>query len=219
MRKKKNFSSLLLKQIMMICLLAIGLGYWTFSAHAAEKEGAQIKQSFIPCHPRGGDLSPDGKLFVSINPGVPSMNILEIGTEQKQTQISLPRMANDVVMIDASRAVVSFGPWGEIATIDLNKKLVEKPFKVGTTVDGMCKNSARNVLVADPDSNNIYLVDPGSQTIVKTFPIVSKPAQMHWLVPDLQAEVADAEGKVLGTIILPQQSQPQQQKNPQSPKK
>ena len=194
------------------------IGFWIISADTAEKTKTPAKQKaperqfFNSCHPRGADLSPDGKLFATANQDYPILSVLEIGPEQKQTPIQLPKKAYDVVFIDSTRSVVSFGPWGELAIVDLKQGLVDRPFKVGATAEGMCRVSSGQVVVVDSKKNSIHLVDPSSRAVLKSFSVSSKPAQMRWLVPDLQIEVADAQGKILGTIELPQQSPAQEQK-------
>lgn len=181
---------------------------WICPVSAADKEPKPeirqpVKEVFVPCHPPGGDMSPDGKLFVNAVQSMPELNILEMGDKQINRQIKLPKKAYDVVFIDATRAVLSYGPWGELAIIDIKQDSLSKPFKVGYTAEGMCKTSDNRLLVIDPAANRIYLVDLNSQSTLRTFQIKSKPAQMRWIVPDLQAEVADALGKIIDVIKLP----------------
>lgn len=70
----------------------------------------------------------------------------------------------------------------------------------------MCKTSDGKILVMDSEKNKIIVIDPKTQKIIKAYPIKGKPAQMRWLVPDLKIEIADVEGKALGTFKLPQQT-------------
>jgi hypothetical protein len=60
------------------------------------------------------------------------------------------------------------------------------------------------VIVIDSE-NIIHLVDPGLPATLKTLSGQFKPAQMCWLIPDLQVKVAGARGKIIGMIKLPQQ--------------
>lgn len=197
-----------------VYLLLIGIVItFVFSlAQAADKkakpkaqETQQIKQPFIPCHPPQADYSQDGKLFVNANQDVPMLVLLETGTDQKNTQIKLPKKAYDVIFIEDTRAVVSYGPWGELAIVDLKQSIVNKPFKVGESAEAMCKTSDGKILVIDSEKNRIIVTDPKTQKIIKTYPIKGKPAQMRWLVPNLKIEIADAEGKAIGTFKLTQQ--------------
>lgn len=204
---------------LFLILMAFGIVIcWTNLIHAAEKKDKSevkqpTKQIFIPCHPPFADMSQDGKLFVNANQDFQSLNILEMGAEQKQTQIKLPKKPYDVVIIDNAQAIVSYGPWGELAVVDLKEGVVNKPFKIGESAESMCKTSDSRILVIDSEKNSIYLVDLISQSKIKTFPVKAKPAQMRWLVPDLQIEVIDSQGKIISTIKLPQDSQQKQNEN------
>lgn len=193
---------------------------WTIPAHAAEKKKKASakeqpakespKQTFSPCHAPLMDMGQDGNLIVSASQDFPVLNLLDT-SNQKRSQVKLPKKINDVVTIGPDKAVVSYGPWGEIAVVDLKQGSVGKPFKIGESAESMCKTSNSRVLIMDSETNTIYFVDPGSQALIKTFPLQEKPAQMRWLVPDLKIEVADAGGKVIGTFKLPQQDSPQKQ--------
>lgn len=172
-------------------------------AKAPPQQKPPAKQSFLPCHPPRADMSPDGKYFVHIVQEQPMLSVLEMGAEQKNSQIQLPKKAHDAVFIDNTRIVVSYGPWGEIAVIDLTKAAVGDPFQVGVSAEGMCRVAEGRVVVIDSKKDSIHLVDPNAQTVLKTIPVKSKPAQMRWAVQDLEIEVADAQGKILGAIELP----------------
>lgn len=118
-----------------LLLIGIVVTFGFAASHAADKkakpesqETQQVKQPFIPCHPPQADYSQDGKLFVNANQDVPMLVLLELGTEQKNTQIKLPKKAYDVVFIDDTRAVVSYGPWGELAVVDLKQGIGKQTF-------------------------------------------------------------------------------------------
>jgi hypothetical protein len=151
-------------------------------------------------------MSPDGKYFVHIVQEQPVLSVLEMGTEQKNSQIQLPKQAHDAVFMDDTRVVVSYGPWGEIAIVDLKKGAVGDPIQIGASADGMCRIADGRIVMIDSEKDSIHLVDPNSQAVLKTVPVKSKPAQMRWAVPDLKIEVADAQGKILGAVELPRQS-------------
>lgn len=217
MKKTGNFE----KSGLISALLIISIvGCWAFTVNAAEKKKKapekeqtkqqQVKEMFTPCHAPLMDMGQDGNLLVSASQDFPVLNLLDTST-QKRSQIKLPKKISDVVTVGPDKAVVSYGPWGELSVVDLKNGTVSKPFKVGESAEGMCRTSDGKVLVADSETNNVYFVDPGSQSLIKTFPLQSKPAQMRWLVPDLKIEVADAGGKVIGTFKLPQQDSPQKQ--------
>jgi len=194
-----------LRPIFILLILCMAF-FSVISARAEEKAEQQpVKQVFIPCKPPSADYSQDGKLFVNANQDVPMLVLLETGTEQKNTQIKLPKKAYDVIFIDDTRAVVSYGPWGELAIVDLKQSIVNKPFKVGESAEAMCKTSEGKILVIDSEKNKIIFTDPKTQKVIKAYPIKGKPAQMRWLVPDLKIEIADVEGKALGTFKLIQQ--------------
>ena len=119
---------------------------------------------------------------------------------------NLPKKAYDVIFIDDASAVVSYGPWGELAVVDLKQNIVNKPFKVGESAEAMCKTSDGKILVIDSEKNKVILTDLKTQKIIKTYPVKGKPAQMRWLVPDLKIEIADAEGKTISAFKLTQQT-------------
>lgn len=218
MGKTENFKKSGLISALLIISIA---GCWTFPVSAAEKkiraaekeqaEQQQVKELFTPCHPPTADSSVDGTLFINALQDSPFLSLSYNGTEQKYKQIKLPKQAYDVVIINNNQAVVSYGPWGELAVIDLKQELIGKPFQVGESADGICKTSDGKVLVLDSETNNVYYVYPISQSKIKTFPLQSKPAQMRWLVPDLKIEAADAEGKVIASFKLPRQGSLQKQ--------
>lgn len=166
---------------------------------------AKAKQVFIPCHPLAADLSPDGKVFVTANQDYPTLSVMESSNEQKNRQIPLTKKASDVVFIDSSMVVASFGPWGELAVINLTEGSEGQPFNVGMSAEGMCKISDGRLLVIDSEAKKIHLIDPTARSVIKSFTVQSnsRPAQMRWLMPDLRIEIADAEGKVIDTLHLP----------------
>jgi hypothetical protein len=172
-------------------------------AKAPAQQKPPAKQAFNPCHPPQADMSPDGKYFVHIVQEQPILSILEMGTEQKNSQIRLPKEAHDAVFIDETRVVVSYGPWGEIAIVDVKKGAVGDPIQIAVSADAMCRIVDGRIVMIDSAKDSIHLVDPNSQVVLKTVPVKSKPAQMRWAVPDLKIEVADAQGKILEAIELP----------------
>ena len=190
--------------LLILCMVFISV----IPAAAEEEKTKQQppKQVFIPCHPPQADYSQDGKLFVNANQDIPMLVLLEMGTEQKNTQIKLPKKAHDVIFIDDASAVVSYGPWGELAIVDLKQNIVNKPFKIGESAEAMCKTSDGKILVIDSEKNKVILTDLKTQKIIKTYPVKGKPAQMRWLVPDLKIEIADAEGKTISAFKLTQQT-------------
>jgi len=194
-------------------VFAIGaIGFWIIAeaaetkAKAATLQKAPAKKLFVPCHAPGTDTSPDGKLFVNVNPDPPTLTLLEFGAEQKQRQVKLPKRAHDAVFIDDTRVVVSFGPWGDLAVVDFKQATVGDPLQVGASAEAMCRVAGGRVVVIDSKKNSIHLVDPNAKTVLKTIPVKPIAAQMRWAVPDLEIEVADAQGKSLGTVELPRQS-------------
>jgi hypothetical protein len=201
------------KRLLAISLVALSvIGFWVVAEAAETKAKAPAqqkppaKQSFLPCHPPQADMSPDGKFFVHIIEDQPMLSVLEMGAEQKNSQIKLPKKAHDAVFIDNARVVVSYGAWGEVAVIDVKKATVGDPLQVGASAEGMCRIADGRIVVIDSKKDSIHLVDPNGQAVLKTIPVKSKPAQMRWAVQDLEIEVADAQGKILGAIELPRQS-------------
>lgn len=163
---------------------------------------------FVPSHPEKGDMSPDGAIFVSLTPGAPVLNILKIGKEQKQSLLALPRPAVDVVMVNTDQALLSFGPTGEVAVADLKKGKVGEPVKVGANPQGLCRAPGNQAFVADVDAKQLYLFDLATGKVIKSFPVNGKPTQMRWVTEGVELEAADAQGKVLSKINLPQTSTP-----------
>lgn len=190
-------------------LLILSMVFFSIIPAGAEEEKTKqqpARQVFIPCHPPQADYSQDGKLFVNANQDVPMLVLLETGTDQKNTQIKLPKKAYDVIFIDDTHAVISYGPWGELAVVDLKQNIVNKPFKVGESAETMCKTSDGKILVIDSEKNKIIVTDPKTQKTIKAYSIKGKAVQMRWLVPDLKIEITDADGKALGTFKLTQQA-------------
>jgi len=172
-------------------------------AKAPPHQKPSPKQTFLPCHPPQADMSPDGKYFVHIVEDQPVLSVLEMGTEQKNSQIQLPKKAHDAVFIDETRVAVSYGPWGEIAVVDLKKGTVGDSVQIGVSAEGMCRVADGRIVVIDSKRDSVHLVDPSAQAVLKTIPVKSKAAQMRWAVQDLEIEIADAQGKILGAIELP----------------
>ncbi len=195
------------KALIIVWIIAFMLGFADF-IDAAEKDikstGKQSpQQTFISCHASSADLSPDGRVFVSLDPQSPILNIFDMGVEAKSTQIKLPKRANDVVAIGKDQAVVSYGLSGDLAMVDFKKGMVHPSFKIGASAEGMCRISDGRVIVISSRENKIILVDPGSQRVLKIFPVLFKPAQMRWIIPDWQIEVVDAQAKKRSVIELP----------------
>jgi DNA-binding beta-propeller fold protein YncE len=161
------------------------------------------KETFVACHPFGADMSPEGKRFVNANAQLPTLSVLEFEAEKPQRQIRLPKKAHDVVFINETKVVVSFGRWGEIAVVDIRSAGVDAPFQVGASADGMCRDTGGRVAVINSKENHVHLVEINSKAVLKTFPVHPNAAQMRWAVPDLELEIADAQGKILNTIELP----------------
>lgn len=195
-----------------VLLLACMVLFFVLTSYAAEKKNKvteKDKKSPIQlCHGPLMDISPDGNLVVSIGQDFPVLNLLDT-SNQKRNQFTLPKKPYDVVAIGADKAVVSYGPWGELAIVDLKQGVVNKAFKIGESADSMCKTSEGLVIVADSETNKICLVDPNTQSNIKTFAVQSRPAGMRWIVPDLQIEVIDVNGKSIGKFKLPQQGSSQ----------
>ena len=121
-------------------------------------------------------MSPDGKLFVNANPEAPTLSLVEFGAAQKQRQVKLPKRAHNVVFIDDTRVVVSFGPWGEVAIVDFKQATVGEPLQVGASAEGMCRVAGGRVVVIDSKKNSIHLVDPNAKAVLKTIPVQPKAA-------------------------------------------
>lgn len=175
---------------------------------SAQQDKAASIQPFVASHPPMGDMSPDGALFVSLTPNAPVLNILKIEKEQKQSLLALPRPAVDVVMVDATQALLCFGPTGEVAVADLKKGKVGEPVKVGTNVQGLCRAPGNQAMVADTDAKQLYLFDLATGKVIQSFPVNGKPTQMRWVTEGVELEAANAEGKVLGKINLNQPAPP-----------
>lgn len=192
------------------------IGFWAIAdaaetkARAAPPQKPPAKEMFVPCHAPGADMSPDGKLFVKANAEPPTLTVLEFGSEQKQRQLKLPKRAHDAVFVDDTRVVVSYGPWAELAVIDTKQATVGDLLQVGASAEGMCRVAGGRVVVLDSKKNSIHVVDPNAKAILKTIPVQPRAAQMRWAVPDLEVEVADAQGTILGSIELPRQSAQEQ---------
>lgn len=192
------------------------IGFWIIAeaaetkAKAATQQKPAAKETFIPCHASGADMSPDGKLFVNAYQDPPTLTLLEFGAEQKQRQLKLPMRAHDTVFIDDTKVVVSFGPWGELAVVAFKQATVGDPLQVGASAEGMCRVAGGRAVVIDSKKNSIHLVDPNAKAVLKTIPVQPKAAQMRWAVPDLEIEVADAQGNILGAFELPRQSAQEQ---------
>ena len=195
-----------------VLLLACMVSSFVLTSYAAEKKNKVPEKGKKPpiqlCHGPLMDISPDGELIVSIGQDFPVLNLLDM-SDQKRNQFTLPKKPYDVVAIGDDKAVVSYGPWGELAIVDMKQGVVNKPFKIGESADSMCKTSNGLVIVADSETNNIYLVDPNTQSKLKTFALQSKPAGMRWIVPDLQIEVIGTKDQSLGKFKLPQQEHSQ----------
>lgn len=153
-------------------------------------------------------MSPDGTIFVSLTPGAPVLNILKMEKEQKQSLLTLPYPAVDVVMVNANQALLSFGPTGEVAVADLKKGKVGEPVKVGVNTQGLCRASGNQVVIIDADAKQLYLFDLATGKVIKSFPVSGNPTQMRWVTEGVELEAANAEGKVLGKINLTQPSPP-----------
>lgn len=175
--------------------------------HAPQQQDSP-NPPFVACHPPSADMSPDGTKFVTLTPNAPLLNILTIDKEQTQTQMSLPRAAQDVVLLSADLAVLSFGATGEVALADLKKGQVSNPVKIGTTAQGMCRTSTNQVIIADSGSNQIHLFDPKTGQVVKSLSVNGSPTQMRWITEGIELEAADAEGRTLGKVTLTEQSAP-----------
>jgi len=178
-----------------------------------ERVKKKTPPNFFACHPPNGDLSPDGNIFVSLTPDALTLNVTNIGKEHKQSLISLPWPARDVILLSSKKALLSLGPTGEVALVDLKKGQVGKPVKTGESTAGMCRTSEGRVLVADPDAGRIYLFDPQAGSAARIFPVAGKPQQMRWVTQDFKIEAADAKGHSLGTIDITQKSQPETKGN------
>lgn len=196
--------------VIFAVLLTGTIGFWITGSAAAEtktktttQQKLPVTQSFLPCHPPRADMSPDGKFFIHIIQDQPMLGILEMGAEQKNSQIQLPKKAYDAVFVDNTRIVVSYGPWGELVVIDTKQTTVGDSLQVGASAEGMCRVAGGRVVVLDSKGNSIHLVDPNAKAMVKTRPVQPNAAQMRWAVPDLELEVADTQGKFLGKIELP----------------
>lgn len=59
------------------------------------------------------------------------------------------------------------------------------------------------MVVLDAKKNALHVVNPETQTIVHTLPAPPRAAQVGWSVPELECDVADAQGKRLGAVALP----------------
>lgn len=164
---------------------------------------AAVASAFHPCHPPGADLSPDGKVFVTVQPDQPQLGLLDIGPEQTNRFFALPKPAADAVFLDTTRIVVAFGPWGELAVLDTQQATVSPPFRVGASAGALCRLAGGRVVVLDTKQHRLYVVEPQAKAIVKTLPVPPKTAQLGWAVPELTLAVADAQGQRLGTIALP----------------
>lgn len=194
-----------------ICFLA----FTACSSEKASEKGAGRQQGkaasnqpFVASHPEKGDMNPDGTIFVSLTPNAPILNILKIGKEQKQSQLTLPRPATDVVMVSADQALLAFGPTGEVAMADLKKGKVSESVKVCVNAQGLCRAPGNQAMIADPDAKQLYLFDVATGKIIKSFAVNGKPTQMRWATEGTELEAANAEGKVLDKINLAQAALP-----------
>lgn len=188
----------------------VAVGGWLLAEGTDKKAhkvtSAAATPAFRPCHPPGGDLSRDGKWFVTLQQEQPTIGLLEIGPEQTNRSLPLPKPAVDAVFLDATRVVVSFGLWGEIAVLDTQQATVDAPWRVGASAGALCSLADGRVVVLDAKQQRLHIVDPQAKVIGTTLPVPPKTAQLGWAVPELTLEVADSLGKRLGTIDLPRPS-------------
>lgn len=199
------------RRMLAINLLTVGLTLClSHPSYSADKKAAQsgktqtVEQPFLPCHGINTDVSKDSKTLVVVQRSTQSLTLIQDGDSKNQKQIILPREPYDVVLIDnGGKAVVSYGPWGELAVVDLKQGTVGAPFKAGSSAEGMCATSGGQLLVADPDESSVHLIDVVSQTKKADFKLKSKPKAMRWVVMDLIVEAADEKGKVIGSFRLP----------------
>ncbi len=197
--------------MLAINLLTVGLTLClAHPSYSADKKAAQsgktqtAEQPFIPCHGIHTDVSKDSKTIVAVSHDGQWLTLIQDGDSKGQKQIVLPRKPYDVVLIDnGGKAVVSYGPWGELAIVDLKQGTVGAPFKTGSSAEGMCAASGGMVLVVDPDESSVHLIDVVSRTKKADFKLKSKPKAMRWVVMDLIVEAADEKGRAIGTFKLP----------------
>lgn len=188
-----------------IATVVLTLSTSLFAANTLGQTATDEYPSPVPaaCHQPGGDLSPDGQLFVSLIPDTAA--ILLTDWEQGTDHMELSAEPVEATFLNETEVLVSFGSGGELAIIDTENSSVVKTITINGYSAGLCRLDQGRVLITDPDNGVIHLFDSLSSSILKTFSIGGKPWEMRWVVKDVQLQIVDKEGNAFATLELNEQ--------------
>ncbi len=131
------------------------------------------------------------------------LHVLEaLDDRQTQRKVQLPAPATDLVFLDPTHVVVALGSEGTLMVVDVEQGEMGEPFAVGEQPTSLCARSDGTVVVADPTTEQVYLVDPRTSTVHQAFRVGAPPVQLGWRSAESELDVADDLGRVLGTISL-----------------